>query len=497
MSSKKAVIIGAGYAGIALANLLAKAGYTVEVFEKNAELGGRIQTVYQDGFRFEIGPSWYLMPEVFEQYYRLFGKSARDELELVRLSPGYRVFSENNPAVTIVGDEAQDTHTFDALQPGSGARLERYLATSSLAYKIATKYFLYSTFERPGDFVNRVVIRHSPKLAKLLPQTLHRYVAKQFLNPQLQKILEYHMVFLGCSPFQAPALYTLMSHLDFQSGIFYPKKGMQTLVDSMVQLGTEGAHRKPIAGAPIQSTAGSCSYHTNASVKKIIVENGRAVGIELADTTVIKADIVIANSDLHFTETKLLEPRYQSFPEKYWHKRQPGPSALLISLGVKGSLPQLLHHNLFLVDEWQENFRAIYTTHTIPEHASLYICNPTKTDPSVAPKGHENVFILLPLASAVNYTKRQMQSLAHRTIQQVATCIDQPDLLDRIVTQHIFYPEDFGSLFNGWQNNAFGGESHLLKQSVIFRTPNKSRKVKNLYYVGAGTTPGIILKCPL
>lgn len=283
------------------------------------------------------------------------------------------------------------------------------------------------------------------------------------------------MVFLGSSPFQAPGLYTLMSHLDFKSGVFYPKRGMYTLIDSLMEISRDL----------------SVKYHFNSPVEQIIVEHKKAVGVRLASGEEARADVVISAGDLHHTETKLLHAEHQTYPEPYWEKRQPGPSSLLISLGVKGKLPQLLHHNLFLVDDWRGNFEAIYKTQTIPKNASLYVCNPTKTDLSLAPKGHENLFVLVPLAAGVHYSKSELSRLSDRVIKQCAVIMDEPHLEERIVTKHVFTPSDFGSRFNAWQNNAFGGESHLLRQSVIFRTSNKSKKVKNLYYVGAGSIPGI------
>lgn len=475
MSQRRAIIIGAGYGGMALANLLAKAGFVVDVYEKNDQLGGRITTLRQDGFTFELGPSWYLMPEVFESYYSLFGKHADEELDLARLAPGYTVYYDSHAPLTIQGDVEVDKVTFDTLVPGAGVTLERYVARSSLAYEVATKYFLYSNFQNPGAFLKWDIIAHTPALLSLVWRPLDRYVSRYFHEQHLKQILEYHMVFLGSSPFQAPAIYTLMSHLDFKSGVFYPRRGMYRLAESMRSLG------EPMG----------VKYHLSSPVRRIIVENGKAVGVELHNGDEVRADVVISNADLHFTETQLLEQPHQTYPEQYWRARQPGPGALLIALGIKGQLPQLTHHTLYFVDKWRENFEAIYETHQIPEAASIYVCNATKTDPSLAPPGHENVFILVPIPAAVELSDVQTDTLASRTVAQLARMSDTPDLAQRIVTQVTFGPREFGERYNAWEYNAFGGESHLLRQSVIFRTRNYSRKVENLYYVGAGALPGI------
>ncbi len=472
---KRAIIIGAGYGGMALANILGKAGYRVDVYEKNSEAGGRIHAVKQDGFTFDLGPSWYLMPEVFEDYYSLFGESASKRLDLVRFSPGYKVYFENHDSLLVQGDVESDKATFEAIEAGAGEKLQRYVDDATLAYELSVRQFLYNNFLRIRDVVTWPVLRNAPKMLRLVAKTLDGYVSRKFRDKRLQQLLEYHMVFLGTSPFAAPAIYTLMSHLDYRSGVYYPRRGMLSLVEDMERLGR---------GYDI-------SYHYDAPVAEIVVESGAAVGIKLRDGTIERADIIVSNADMQFTETQLVPDRYQSFPKTYWEKREPGPGALLVSIGVKGELPDLLHHNLYFVDKWRENFAAIYDDATIPEYASVYVCNPTKTDPRLAPDGHENLFILMPLPSGVELSAAEQEQLADRAIATFAQAASIEDIEERIVTRMTFGPKEFQDRYNAWQFNAFGGESHILRQSVIFRTPNKSKKLKNLYYVGAGTLPGI------
>lgn len=473
--SKRAIIVGAGYGGMALANLLGKAGYKVEVYEKNQHLGGRIAAVKRDGFLFDLGPSWYLMPEIFEQYYGLFDASATERLDLVRFSPGYRVFFEGKPSVDVMGDVSQDRELFESIEEGAGKKLEKYVRRSTLTYSLAVQYFLYNNFERLRDVVRWPVMKYAWRMLPLALQSLDRHISRIFRDIRLKQLLQYHMVFLGSSPFEAPAIYSLMTHLDFSSGVFYPRHGMLSLVDDMKDLG-EGS---------------DITYHTNREVEQIIVEAGRAVGIRLRGGEEVRADIVIANADIAYSETKLLAPEYQTRPDAYWQKRQPGPGALLVSLGVRGKLDGLLHHNLYFVEEWRENFDDIYKNAIVPEHASVYVCNPTKTDPSLAPEGHENIFVLMPIPAGVSLDGTQEEELSERVVRIIAEHMNTPDLAERIVSKHIFGPRGFESQFHAWQYNAFGGESHKLLQSVIFRTNNQSKKVKNLYYVGAGTLPGI------
>ena len=472
---KKAVIICAGYGGLALANLLAKAGHEVAIYEKNPSAGGRIQVVKQNGFTFDLGPSWYLMPEIFEQYYQLFGRSAKTELDLVRFSPGYKVWSEGYEPLIIQGDVDKDMTTFEAIEPGAGKKLQRYVARSSQVYEVAVKHALYNNFTQFSDVLQWPLLRQLPTMLPLVWRTLDAHVSRRFRNLRLKQLLEYHMVFLGSSPFQAPAVYSLMSHLDFRSGVYYPRRGMLELVNSMERLGRS-------LGA---------AYHYNSPVKQIVLDSHQAAGIELVNGERIAADLVISAADIHHTETKLLPPAARSYSEKYWQKRQPGPGALLVSLGIKGKLSNLHHHNLYFVKNWRENFAAIYETGTVPEHASLYVCNPSKTHPELAPIGHENLFVLLPLPAGVTLTPEQELVCTDKIIKILGEMTREPDLPKRVVSQLIYGPEQFGEQFNAWQYNAFGGESHLLRQSVMFRTRNRSKKVPNLYYVGAGTLPGI------
>lgn len=472
---KKAAIIGAGYGGLALANLLAKAGYEVLVHEKNPSAGGRIQAVKQDGFTFDLGPSWYLMPEIFDQYYQLFDRSAEKELDLIRMSPGYKVWSEGHEPLIIHSDVDKDMATFETIEPGAGEKLRRYVSRSSQVYEVAVKHALYNNFTRVSDVLQWPLLRQLPTMLPLVWRTLDAHVSRWFRDLRLKQLLEYHMVFLGSSPFQAPAVYSLMSHLDFRSGVYYPRRGMMELVSSMERLGESLGVR----------------LHYNSPVKRIVLEGNQATGVELMNGERIAADLVISAADIRHTESRLLPSAFRSYPEKYWQKRQPGPGALLVSLGIKGKLSNLHHHNLYFVKNWRENFAAIYETGTVPEHASLYVCNPSKTDPSLAPPGHENLFVLLPLPAGVTLTPQQEAACVKKIVKILTEMSGESDLPKRIVSRLIYGPEQFGEQFNAWQYNAFGGESHLLRQSVIFRTRNRSKKIPNLYYVGAGTLPGI------
>ena len=472
--TKQVVIIGAGIGGLATANLLAKAGYKVSVYEKNDQPGGRAGKLEINGFTYDTGPSWYLMPRVFEHYFGLFDRSIDKELNLSKLSPAYKVFFESHAPVVITSDIEKDASTFDSIEPGSGEKLKNYVKKGQEIYDLSLEHFLYTNFTSNKDLLKPEILRRARTMAKLAMMPIDRYVGQFVTDLRLRQILEYPMVFLGSSPFSAPAIYSLMSALDFGEGVFYPQGGLYRIIDKLVEIGDELGVK----------------YHYNSPTKQILAENGQAIGISLENGQEIKADVVISNTDLHHTETRLLAKENQSYPESYWKKLQAGPSALLMYLGVKNKIPNLEHHNLFFIDDWKENFESIFDSQDIPFPASLYICKPSSTDKSVAPKGNENMFVLVPLPAGVNLEGGELEQLADRYLSLIETKLSIPDLKGRLVVKELFSPNDFKSKFNAWQNTALG-PSHILRQSAMFRTANKSRKLDNLYYVGGSTVPGV------
>ena len=471
--SQRVIIIGAGIGGLATANLLAKAGYTVDVFEKEAAPGGRAGQLVQDGFTFDTGPSWYLMPDVFAHYYQLLGEDVNTLLDLERLHPGYKVFFETQPPVTITSDLIKDSATFESIEPGAGKTLQNYVTRSDTIYQLSLRHFLYSNFVSVSDFLKRDVLKHSLTMLRMAFTSIDQYVSAFVTDRRLKQILEYPMVFLGTSPFTAPAIYSLMSALDFREGVFYPKGGIYTIIESLVEIGKKN----------------DVHYHFNTPVQKIIVTNGKASGVQLRGGAQHAADIVISDADLHFTETKLLDTRDQTYPEKYWQAKEASPSALLLYLGVKGKIPEFEHHNLLFVDDWKDNFEAIYHTKQAPQKASMYICKPSQSDPSVAPAGNENVFVLVPLPAGIELDATQTRQLTDHYLDQIKL-MTGVDLASRAITSSVFGPNDFATKYYSWQSSMLG-QSHRLAQSAFFRTRNISKKVKNLYYVGGNTMPGI------
>lgn len=471
---RRVVIIGAGIGGLSTANILAKAGFDVAVYEQLDMPGGRAGMLRKDGFSFDTGPSWYLMPEVFDHYFELLNTDTGEQLNVVKLTPSYKVFFENAEPVTIVADLNDAKSKFESIEPGSAAALDRYVALGRRIYDMSLKHFLYTNVRSLRDMLKWEIIKSGPRFALMALRSFDAHVSRYFHDKRIKQILEYSMVFLGASPYKAPAIYTLMNALDFELGVYYPKGGMYTLIESLERIGKDLG----------------VQFYYNSSVKRIVTRGGAAVGIELENGEIVDADVVISNADLHFTETKLLEPTEQTYPQKYWDKRTAGPSALLLYLGVRGELPELEHHSLLFVDDWKGNFDAIYESKTIPESASLYVSRATVTDPQTAPDGHEALVVLVPFPPGLSIGEEQLEELADKYIDQLADMAKIPNLAKRIVSRTVVGPDDFKRNFNAWEFTALG-PSHTLRQTAWFRMHNKSRKVENLYYVGGSTIPGV------
>ncbi len=471
--NKHVIVIGSGIGGLGVAGLFAKKGYQVTVLEKNSNFGGRANIFEAQGFKFDMGPSWYLAPDIFKHYFNLLGEKVEDHLELVKLAPSYRIFFKDRAmSVDIQSEIEKDAETFDRIEAGAGDQLRKYLKQSEYQYDIATRFFMYKNYDTIFDFFNRRVMTEGQKLSVF--SKMHTFVSKFFKSEELRQIMEYTMVFLGTSPYEAPALYNLMSHMDFNQGVFYPQRGFYELIKALVKIAEKN-------GATVRA---------NAPVEEIIVKSGKAAGVRLASGEIIEADIVVSNADMHFTETKLLSPAQQTYSEKYWSKRILAPSAFILYLGVKEKLPSLTHHNLLFSKDWRKNFAEIYKNPQLPRDPSLYVCAPSVTDASVAPEGKENLFVLVPIASGLEIDESQKEEYADSILEIMEREMNLPNLREKIEFQRIYTVSDFATDYHSYRGSALG-LAHTIWQTAIFRPNNFSKKVKDLYYVGAGTNPGI------
>jgi 1-hydroxy-2-isopentenylcarotenoid 3,4-desaturase len=482
MSQKTAVVVGGGIAGLASAALLAKAGMKVTLLEAREKVGGRAYIWEKDGFTFDMGPSWYLMPDAFDQFFKLMGTTADKELKLVKLEPAYQTRNEGrDEKLMIVQDLDKNKALFDSIEPGAGAKLQQYLDSAKETYDLSMKHFLYTNFENTKSFTNKEVLGKAPRFLSHLVTSLYAFSGKYVKDERLKKILNFPAVFLGASPYDTPSMYHLMTHVDLNVGVFYPMGGFYTLIEAIERIAKQH-------GVEIK---------TNSPVSKIEVnDKGIATGVTVGGVF-IEADVVVGTADMHHVETKLLEPKRQTFPEKFWANKVPGPSAMLLYLGVKGRVPQLNHHTLLYTENWSKNFAEVFHKadgkRKIPNPASLYICAPSVTDPSVAPDGYENLFVLVPIAADPSIGGEgdpQFEKDVDRIIDQIATWCEIPDLKERIVVRKSMGPRDFVTQLNAWNGTALG-MAHTLRQSAFFRPKNRSKKVKNLFYAGHNTIPGI------
>ncbi|WP_018296673.1 phytoene desaturase [Corynebacterium lubricantis] len=488
---KKATVIGAGVAGLATAAFLAREGYDTTVVEKNDTVGGRAGELTVDGFRFDTGPSWYLMPEVFEHFFNLFGTSTEKELEMVDLTPAYRLFSEGEAPIDVRSGINEAAELFESIEPGAGEKIREYLDSSSDVYRIATERFLYTTFTSLWPFLHKDVRDRLGLLITLLTRPLDKYVAERFHDHRLRQMLTYPAVFLSSHPERTPALYHLMSETDLVQGVQYPQGGFTAVIKAIEKIARE-------QGVSIQ---------LNTEVTAITTEGKDVTGVRVrrqdASVDTYASDIVVSGADLHFTETRLLPPEKRTYPEKYFGTREPGLSAVLVMLGVKGKIPELTHHNLLFSKDWDKDFSVVFdgpnAQRPLNSSQSIYISMPSATDPSTAPDGDENLFILVPtpamegLGRGDAYAEQAspaVEAITEDVIDQVAAWCGVEDLRERIVVKRTLGPQDFAERYHAWRGGAIG-PSHTLRQSAFFRGSNASKKVRGLYYAGATTVPGV------
>jgi phytoene desaturase len=467
--SKKVIVIGAGFAGLSAACYLAKYGYSVTVLEKNSWLGGRASVLEKDGFTFDKGPSWYWMPEVFEHFFNNFGHQTQDFYELKRLDPSYRVFLENNRTLDIPANFEALKDVFESLESGSAKKLEQFLAQAKYKYDLALKDFINRPNIKIAEFLDPKLLLPALKLG--LFQSFRNHAKKFFNHPDLLKIIEFPILFLGGTAEQIPALYSLMNYADMVGGTWYPMGGFSKIPEAMVKIATELG----------------VTFYINEEVIKINVQDQKAAEVQTMRQT-FTADIVVANGDYHHIEQRLLELEYRNYSEEYWQKRTLAPSALLFFLGFKTKVKNLLHHNLFFEADFNLHAEQIYQQPQWPTDPQLYISVTSKTDPTVAPSGHENLFALIPIAPGLDdgvQIREHYFSQILRTIERISG----QSLACELVVNESYSLQNFEREYHAYRGNAYG-LANTLFQTAIFKPKMKNIKVPNLYYCGQLTVPG-------
>ncbi|EAZ81725.1 phytoene desaturase family protein [Algoriphagus machipongonensis] len=470
MTGNHAVVIGSGFAGLSAATHLAAGGYKVTLVEKNANPGGRARKFEHEGFVFDMGPSWYWMPDVFEKYFAAFGKKPSDYYDLIRLDPSYAVVFGENEVWEIPANLEEFKKMLENIEPGAGVQLDEFLQQAAYKYQVGIHDLVTKPSRSLFEFTSPSLLKDILRMDVF--QSMSKHVRKFFKSEKIIRLMEFPVLFLGETAENIPALYSLMNYADIALGTWYPKKGMHEIIQAMVSLAEE-------KGVRIQY---------EAEVEEIEIDNAQATGVRLINGERIPADVVVAGADYHHVDKHLVNPNYSNYSEEYWDKRVLAPSCLLFYLGVDKKLENLNHHNLFFDEPLEPHADAIYKHPRWPEKPLFYACVPSLTDSTVAPKGKENLFLLIPLAPDLEdseetrekYYQMIMDRLEHHSKQEIRS---------HVVYKRSYAHSDFKSDYHAFKGNAYGLANTLL-QTAILKPSLKNKKVSNLYYTGQLTVPG-------
>jgi phytoene desaturase len=469
MNKKKVVVIGSGFASLSAACFMAKNGHEVTILEKNHTPGGRARKFEVDGFLFDMGPSWYWMPDVFERFFAQFGKKVEDYYNLVRLDPSYQVIFNENEKWSIPKNVEQLAAYLENIEKGAGIQLYLFLEEASVKYQVGMKDLVF----KPGRSLNEFMsVDFFKGLIKLDLFTSHsKHVRKYFKDPKIISLLEFPVLFLGAKPQQTPALYSLMNYADIKLGTWYPMGGMNKIVEGMVTLAAS-------LGVKI-----ICNEAVNGfDIEPGVVSHVKTVNSKHA------CDIVIAGADYHHVDQELLDAPFRNYSETYWDKRVMAPSSLLFYLGIDKKLDNLQHHNLFFDEDFGQHAIEIYDQPQWPTKPLFYVSCPSVTDPDVAPVGKENLFILIPVAPGIEDTDATREKYFKMVMQRLERLTGQT-ILPHIIFKKSYAHNDFIADYNSFKGNAYG-LANTLNQTAILKPSIKSKKLSNLYFTGQLTVPG-------
>lgn len=467
--SKKAIIIGSGFAGMSAATFLSRDGWDVTVLEQHPIPGGRARRMEAEGFTFDMGPSWYWMPDVFERYFRQFGKQVSDYYELKRLDPSYRVYFENEVCSVPASYEALK-QLFDQLEPGSSVQLDQFMHEASYKYEVGMNNLVHKPGQSLAEFADLDFLKGIMKLDVFT--SIKHHVQKHFKDSRLRQLMEFPVLFLGALPEKMPALYSLMNYADVKLGTWWPVGGMYQIVEAMYSVAKEQG----------------VQFEFSKSVSSIEVVNGKATGV-VANEVFYAADVVISGADYHFTETALLPPQYRSYSADYWNRRVMAPSCLLYYVGLNKKLHNVTHHSLFFDTDFEQHGKEIYTDPQWPSDPLFYVSVTTSTDPSGAPAGHENLFFLIPVAAGLQNDTEELRETYFTKIVQRFEDKTGESIRENIVYKKSYAVSDFVNDYHAFKGNAYGLANTLL-QTAVLKPGCKSKKVSNLFFTGQLTVPG-------
>lgn len=466
---KKVSVIGSGFAGLSAASVLAKEGFDVTVFEKNNQAGGRARTWEKDGFRFDMGPSWYWMPDVFENFFRLFGHSASDFYHLQRLDPSYRIYWKEDDYNDIPAGIEKIAALFETMEPGAAKALRQFISQAEYKYTTGMGDFVFRPSHSIREYFDLRLLSSAFKLQMF--SSMRSHIRKFFKNERIIKALEFPVLFLGGTAQNTPALYSMMNYADLALGTWYPAGGMHEIVKAMLAVAEE-------QGVKIQ---------LDCEVTKIRIKDSMATGL---DTTkgFFDTDMVIANSDYQFTDQVLVEKEYRNYTGSYWDKRVLSPSSLLFFIGTNKKVKGIQHHNLFFDEDFEKHAEEIYNQPQWPEKPLFYLCCTSKTDPTVAPPGGENMFFLIPVAPGLPDTEEIREHYFELLMNRFEK-ITGESIRSSITVKRSYAINDFISDYHSFKGNAYG-LANTLRQTAFLKPRMQARKVANLLYTGQLTVPG-------
>ena len=469
MEKAKIAVIGSGFAGLASAAILARKGFKVTIYEKNSQPGGRACLWETEGFSFDMGPSWYWMPEVFENYFNIFGKSVSDFYDLKRLDPGYRIYYSKDDIMDIPAGMEELEKLFEDLEPGSSINLRKFLHQAEFKYKTGMGDYVFRPSHSISEYLDPRLLIEAFRIQML--GNMSKHVGKYFKEPRLIKLLEFPVLFLGATPQNTPALYSMMNYADLVLGTWYPMGGMNQIVQAMVKIALDNG----------------VEFMYNQEVTHIPVVDGNATGVETSNGF-YPADLVIANADYQYVDQHLLDKANRNYSTDYWESRTLSPSSLVYYIGLNKKIKDILHHNLFFDEDFELHAKEIYTDPRWPTKPLFYVSCTSVTDPSAAPEGGENLFFLMPVAPGLIDDATTREKYFNLMVDRFEKVTGQV-IRDSIVVKRSYAHNDFISDYHSFKGNAYG-LANTLSQTAFLKPKMRSKKVSNLLFTGQLTVPG-------
>jgi phytoene desaturase len=474
---QKVIIIGSGFAGLSAACFMARSGWKVTVLEKHDIPGGRARQLQAEGFTFDMGPSWYWMPDVFERFFNCFDKKVSDYYTLHKLDPSYRIYFKHE-RFDIPADYEALKELFESIEHGSSKQLEKFIKEAEYKYNIGINKLVYKPGQSLSEFLDIDLLTGIFRLDVL--NSIKTHVRKHFKSSTLQQLMEFPVLFLGALPEKTPALYSLMNYAAIKGGTWYPEGGMYSIVKAMYDLALELG----------------VQFHFNQNVTEIIVEKNAAKRVaakttreQISSVSYFDADVVIGGADYHHIESALLQNEFRSYSENYWNERVMAPGCLIYYVGINKRLKNVLHHTLFFDTSFDRHGKEIYETKQWPNDPLFYVSATSVTDDLVAPDGCENLFFLVPVAAGLENDSEELREKYFKIIVKRMEQRTGEKLSENIIYKKSFAHSDFVNEYNAFKGNAYGLANTLL-QTAIFKPSCRSRKVKNLFYTGQLTVPG-------